>query len=277
MTKSKLPRPDSPELRVLLPGAEHRRIYKFLYERRDDPPTKVEIFEHLAAITGEWHAQRDRRLRDLYPIFEITRTKERVPRYILVGLKASAPKDDAGINLRVRAQVLQPQRCAMCGRTPLEDGVKLVVDHKLPKSWGGTDDPENLQPLCTDCNHGKKHLFETFNEFTPQIRKAATCDEPQRRIGELLLAFDRAWVPSELIGMVASAKDFQEDWQRRLRDLRYIGWDYEHKKQREGGRVRTYYRLTRRAPWPKNIKQAIRAEFDRRSAADREGGKRATR
>ncbi|MCA2293012.1 HNH endonuclease [Mycobacterium avium] len=157
----------------------------------------------------------------------------------------------------------------MCGKTPLEDGVKLVVDHKIPKAWGGTDDPENLQPLCVECNAGKKDLFETYNEFTPQIRQAATCDEPQRRIGELLLAFRGEWVPSDLIGIVASAKEYQEDWQRRLRDLRYIGWDFAHKKQREGGRVRTYYRLVKSAPWPKNIQQAIKAEFDRRSAVRR--------
>ena len=252
---------------AILPGAEHRRIYKFLYERRDSPPSKVEIFEHLTEVTGEAHAQRDRRLRDLYPFFRIDRTPGRVPRYLLVAPKVRPVKDDEGINQRVRAQVLQPQRCAMCGKTPLEDGVKLVVDHKLPRAWGGTDDPENLQPLCVECNAGKKDLFETYSEFTPQIRQAATYDEPQRRIGELLLAFGGEWAPSDLIGMVASAKEYQEDWQRRLRDLRYLGWEFEHKKKKEGGRVRTYYRLARSRPFPKNIKQAIKTEFDRRSVA----------
>ena len=79
-----LPLPDSAELTAILPSAEHRRIYEFLYDRRDNPPTKVEILDHLAELTGETHSQRDRRLRDLYPYFRIDRTPERRPRYVLV-------------------------------------------------------------------------------------------------------------------------------------------------------------------------------------------------
>jgi len=68
-------------------------------------------------------------------------------------------------------------------------------------------------------------------------------------------------------GIVASAKSFQEDWQRRLRDLRFLGWDYQHEKRYdEGSRVWTYYRLTRSAAWPENIWQAIRAEEAQRKA-----------
>ncbi len=72
---------------------------------------------------------------------------------------------------------------------------------------------------------------------------------------------------SDLIGIVASAKSFQEDRQRRLRDLRFLGWDYQHEKRYdEGSRVWTYYRLTRSAAWPENISQAIRAEEAQRKA-----------
>jgi hypothetical protein len=46
-------------------------------------------------------------------------------------------------------------QCQICGRTAHEDGVKLHVDHKLPKARGGTNDPENLWVLCKDCNLGK--------------------------------------------------------------------------------------------------------------------------
>jgi hypothetical protein len=171
----------------------------------------------------------------------------------------------SGINKRVRAQVLQPQRCAMCGRTPLEDHVKLVVDHMLPKDWGGSDDPENLQPLCEDCNLGKKNHFETLSDFTEQIKRAANYAEPQKRIGELFLAFDRGeWIASDLFEAVANAKEPQEDWQRRMRDLRFLGWNYKYKTGREGRRVRSYYQLTKSAPWPDNIASAITAEARRR-------------
>jgi 5-methylcytosine-specific restriction endonuclease McrA len=258
-----LPLPDSAELAEILPSAEHRRIYGFLYDRRDDPPTKVEILDHLAELTGQTHSQRDRRLRDLYPFFRIDRTSERRPRYVLKSRKPLA--DDKPLDRKTRAQVLQPQRCAMCGKTPLEDGVKLVVDHKLPREWGGTNDLENLQPLCEDCNGGKKDHFRTYDQFVDEIRQAATYDEPQRRIGELFLAFgtDR-WIRSDLLEIVASAKEYQEDWQRRMRDLRFIGWDYRFRKAREGGRVRTYYQLVQFAPWPENIITAIRSEAARR-------------
>jgi hypothetical protein len=72
---------------------------------------------------------------------------------------------------------------------------------------------------------------------------------------------------SDLFSIVASAKNFQDDWQRRLRDLRFLGWDYQHEKRYdEGPRVRTYYRVTRTAAWPENIPQAIRAEGAKRKA-----------
>lgn len=262
-----LPAPDSDELVGILRYAEHRRIYRFLYERRNSPPTQVEISDYLVETTGRAASQRGRRVRDLYPSFRIDKTPERVPRYILKARKVPVPPDKP-IDRRTRAEVLRPQRCAMCGRTPLDDGVKLVVDHKLPRDWGGTNEPENLQPLCEDCNAGKKDHFRSYEPFVAQIRQAATYDEPQRRIGELLLAFGtEEWVRSDVIEIVASAKEYQEDWHRRLRDLRYLGWEYTYKKKREGSRVRSYYRLVKFAPWPDDIAAVISAELNRRREA----------
>jgi hypothetical protein len=79
------------------------------------------------------------------------------------------------------------------------------------------------------------------------------------RIGELLKAMEGEWVRSDIVDLVASPSgDYQEDWQRRMRELREIGWDYETRKQREQGRVRSYYRLTRWSAWPSgNIRAAI--------------------
>ena len=42
--------------------------------------------------------------------------------------------------------------------------------------------------------------------YSEQIQHAASFDEPQRRIGELLVALREEWVPSELIGVVASKR-----------------------------------------------------------------------
>jgi hypothetical protein len=76
------------------------------------------------------------------------------------------------------------------------------------------------------------------------------------------------WVPSELIGIVASAKEYQTDYEKRTRELRLVGWDYKVRKERtEGARTRVYYRLIQSGPWPENIHAAIVAEEKRRRAA----------
>ena len=70
---------------------------------------------------------------------------------------------------------------------------------------------------------------------------------------------------SDLIGTVASAKEYQEDWQRRLRDLRSLGWIIEHQNRyEEGARVLAYYRATSWRPLPDNIPLALREEAERR-------------
>ncbi len=44
--------------------------------------------------------------------------------------------------------------CQLCGRN-VQDGIKLEIDHKIPKSRGGSNSTENLWTLCFDCNRGK--------------------------------------------------------------------------------------------------------------------------
>ena len=41
-------------------------------------------------------------------------------------------------------------KCRICGATE-----KLVLDHIVPVSKGGSDDPSNLQTLCWSCNSRK--------------------------------------------------------------------------------------------------------------------------
>ena len=146
----------------------------------------------------------------------------------------------------------------------------LEVDLKVPPEWGGIADPENLQPLCEDCIEGKRQYQETYASYSEQIRHAADFDEPQRRIGELLLALRDEWVPSELIGIVASAKEYQTDYEKRTRELRLLGWNYRVRKERgEGTRTRVYYQLIQSEPWPENIHTAIVTEERRRRDAKR--------
>ena len=46
-------------------------------------------------------------------------------------------------------------RCVYCGRSSIEDGVKLHVDHIFPESKGGQSVAENLITACESCNASK--------------------------------------------------------------------------------------------------------------------------
>lgn len=46
-------------------------------------------------------------------------------------------------------------RCQICGRGA-QDGVTLEVDHIIPRAKGGSNNINNLQVLCFDCNRGKR-------------------------------------------------------------------------------------------------------------------------
>lgn len=270
MSENALPAPDSDELRQLLTREDLRSLYGFLYERRANPPTMVEIREHAAAENGESHSQTDRRVRELRDWFKLPAVRSgRAPVYRLDGRADTIRDGRGGISPRVRGEVLSAKRCAQCGKTPADDHVKLEVDHKIPHSWGGTDDIENLQPLCAQCNHDKQAFYSSLDPFEEQIRAATSYMEPHRRIGELLKAFHAAGVdtPSQVVGVVASMHRYQEDWQKRMRELRELGWDYDTIKRKENGRMRSYYRLTAFTDWPDGN---IAAEIKRREHAKKQ-------
>lgn len=271
MTGVPLPPPESEQLAATVSNPAARMLYGLLYRRSERPASRAEVRLFLETVFPA-AVDLDRALRDLRIYFILDELREGdQTRYRLSGwVQHPAPVVDPPISDRLRAEVLAPQRCAQCGSTPLKDMVKLVVDYRLPVAWGGVAEPDNLQPLCEQCATGKQQYMEIHAVHTDKIRMAASYDEPQRRIGELLKAFSGGWVRTDLLSMVASAKEYQEDWQRRLRDLRFLDWEYTHEKRRnEGARVWTYYRLIQSQPWPNNIHAAIKAEERRRKEAKR--------
>lgn len=262
-----LPEPGSPELAKLLGGKLHQSIYEALYVRREDPPTIDEIRDFVRERLGPGAADQthfNKRVRELRNHFIIPSPQSNGGRYELVARK-DVSKADENISNRIKAEVLKHQRCAMCGKTPTEDGVRLHVDHRIPREWGGSSEIDNLQALCSDCNEGKRAYFSSFDDNADHIAAAIAYDEPHKRIGELLKAFEPDEVRTDLIEIVASAKQYQEDWQKRTRELRVLGWDYDVRKQKdENGRMRSYYRLTNWEPWPEG---SVRAEISRREKA----------
>ena len=270
-----LPLPDSAELVELGITGNHRIIYDYLYERRDFPPTMQELRKHVRNETGKNDEQLDRRKRDLHKTFRIEsiRWADKQHRHQLLGWANIINPNSHIISKRIRFQVLQSGRCIKCGRRAETDDIRLVVDHVIPQRWGGGNAIENLQPLCEDCNAGKKDYDGSFDEHADRIREAVNFDEPHRRIAMLLIAFEGAWVPSELIGAVASAKQFQEDWQKRLRELRYLDWEIDsHREGKRGQRVQTYYRASKMTPLP----DGSISEITRRTEKKRKAAKRGT-
>lgn len=62
------------------------------------------------------------------------------------------------ISTRTRFEVLKRDgfKCRYCGRTSMS--VVLHVDHVVPVSGGGSDEPINLIAACADCNLGKSNV-----------------------------------------------------------------------------------------------------------------------
>lgn len=257
-----LPHPESEQLAATVPDPAARTLYQLLYRRRTSrPPTATEAQLFLAMAFGSASTLREPLglVRGHFEISEVPDGTE--PRLLLVGwTEIPASEDDApAVSDRLRAEILAPCRCAQCGQTPLQDEIKLVVDMRWPSSWGGSAEPDNLQPLCARCSDGKREYLQVHAAHSDKIRRAASFDEPQRRLAELLKAFNGGWVRADLQG-VASVREYQDDWQRRLRELRDLGWDYESKRRyHEGPRVRVYYRLIEEAPWPVDMRAMINA------------------
>ncbi|HEX7895038.1 MAG TPA: HNH endonuclease signature motif containing protein [Terriglobales bacterium] len=278
-----LPKPKSDDLAKLVTEAETRAVYEFLYDRRDNPPTMVEVEEHIAGLYGEKHAQTGRRLRNLRDVYRLRvparYVKGRGYVYFLEGFADESKNSAKGrrpINRRVRAEVLlrDGSRCAMCGRTPQDDHIKLDIDHKVPLDWADLDDPNdpaNLQPLCTDCNAGKKAHYAAFDEYADAIRAARKGADPWTRIGELFKAMLNKQVPRELITIVAGETHAGDDL-KRARELRYIfGWDIQNSPDRSGSRTKSFYRCLSWKPFPPEGPE----EIVRRHEQERKAKKRA--
>lgn len=255
------PDPDAPDLAALIPNKVTRRQMEELL-RAPDGLTLPELQERIPEFAQQTHFSR--RLRDGDKVFVIERVREgNLVRYRIVG-RRERTAEVTRISPRVRARVLfrDGSRCQMCGASPARDAeVQLEVDHKVPLHLGGSNDEDNLWALCRPCNQGKRAFFATMDEHAEKIKDALRHDEVHRRIGETLRAFGVGVdVPSNVLEVAASAKQYQEDWHRRLRELRELGWDYEVTKRKEGGRIASYYRLTRDGGWPATgtVREALR-------------------
>jgi hypothetical protein len=138
-----------------------------------------------------------------------------------------------------------PSRCGLCGRSPEKHGIVLVVDHKIPRTWGGETVPENLEAICEECNAGEQACSESVDaEWMGSVMGHKSVHV---RIGETLKAFTGEPVDAATLKFVAN----QDAWKKRIRELRYLGWEIEtFNRKLPGGRVSSFYRLIQSKQWP---------------------------
>jgi len=68
-------------------------------------------------------------------------------------LGSDGRRTSLGPKLRLNVLMRDDYTCVKCGRKGPES--RLEVDHITPVSKGGTDELNNLQTLCFECNRGK--------------------------------------------------------------------------------------------------------------------------
>lgn len=121
------------------------------------------------------------------------------------------------LSRRLRFEILRRDNhtCRYCGAKAPD--VALAVDHVIPQTLGGNDDPTNLVTACVDCNQGKAsvpadaHLVADVNAFALRwataMRQAAeqqqvnrdADDELCRVFLDLWTSFDKdqRWLPAD--------------------------------------------------------------------------------
>ena len=185
-------------------------------------PAGLDIAEIKSKLSyGGDHTHVDRRLRSLRKFYHIP-GKRSGKRYVYAfgGLK-SGKTDSGAVSGKLRAQLLglAKGQCQMCGKTITNDGIQLQVDHKVPQDWGGLTVIENLWAICPECNNGKQAHFASYDP--EEMSALLKLESVHERIAGLLRHHMNEPVDSHVIEFVANATERQEDWQKRLRDLRY--------------------------------------------------------
>lgn len=80
--------------------------------------------------------------------------------------EAAIIEGESNTYLKLRFMVLRRDSftCQYCGRC-VKDGIKLHIDHVIPKSKGGDLSIRNLITACFDCNEGKRDVVLTEREI----------------------------------------------------------------------------------------------------------------
>lgn len=218
--------------------------------------TRVTLQELRSALPTEMGEQSDlpKRLRELRAFgYQLPHTRDGYYLASRIPDKTIVDRTPISSKLATQVRLAANGRCQLCGKTIAQDGIRLVVDHRIPRTWGGPSVRENLWALCEPCNISKRDYFDTFD---PDIMsKCANYPESIIRIGELLKLFPAQLVQRRLLEVVGQ----DDDWPRRLRELRELGWKVEQVHDYgQTGKYRYAYKLIESRPWPNDVRAVLR-------------------
>ncbi|AJA43377.1 HNH endonuclease [Mycobacterium phage Sbash] len=118
------------------------------------------------------------------------------------------------VSKRLRFEILRRDNhaCRYCGRSAPE--VKLTIDHVVPESLGGPDDPSNLVAACADCNGGKSSVPVDAPLVNDVANDAIRWAAAMRRAAEEITAADEA-IEAVLDAVAAAWKPYHlpADWE----------------------------------------------------------------
>jgi len=208
----------------------------------------------------------NRRVREIRKYFELKRHLRNGVSIYTLGERRKAPTVDSGqVTEKLRAAVMHAAhgRCQMCGKTIVEDEIKLQADHRIPQSWGGPTTLDNLWALCEACNRGKRNYFASFDD--EKMKQVVNLESVHERIANFLKLHMPRPVPAYAIEFVANAKEQQLDWRKRLRELRYepIGLEIEVSKKKDQKGIQSFYALKKWRQLPKDHVKLIK-DFERK-------------
>ena len=166
-----------------------KRILDFLL-RNVGRVIEGEEFREASGNVSEW-ARRVRELRDEegYQILTHRDRRDLKPGQYILETDKRLPAFARSISKETRAYVLERNgyTCQMCGLAagdpdPFESArtVRLTMGHIIDKSKGGTDTPNNLRAVCTNCNEGLQNISPPKPDrihLLTQVRRATIDDQ----------------------------------------------------------------------------------------------------